>query len=346
MNIDETERFTFDDFLIAPRFSTVKSREDVSIKASLGDTLMDVPLITANMDTITGSNMAIAAMNAGAYSILHRFMTVEDNLTEFNRCKENGVIPGVSLGVSDYKERAEALIDAGATLVCVDMAHAHSVVCGDIVKYLRDKYSKDIYIVAGNVATYHGATYLIGCGASAVKAGIGSGSVCTTRIKTGIGVPQLSAVADVHEAIVDLGGTAKLISDGGVKTSGDIVKAIAAGADVVMSGSLFAGCDEVPIPGAYRGLASKEAQKAYHGSMAGWRTAEGVSREVSRRGPVSLVIQDLAGGIRSGCSYTGSLNLFELKQNAVFVRVTANSVRENGAHFQDAPTKILRNTLT
>jgi IMP dehydrogenase len=335
---------TFDDVLLVPGYNGIRSRQAVSTEVSLGRPSLPlelkVPLLSANMDTITGGDMAIALCRLGGLGILHRFMTIEQNVAEYRRVRAVGQV-GVSIGVSgDAMERAEALIAAGAEILCVDVAHGHSKMVNQTLRSLRDKYGDNLCIIAGNVATYAGADYLAAAGADVIKVGIGPGSVCTTRLKTGFGVPQLSAILDCRK--VDR----PLIADGGIRVPGDAVKALAAGASCVMLGGFLAGTEETPgekvarigsdgkecFVKVFRGMASREAQEDFMGAMADWKTAEGIAIEVPARGGVAGVIGDLMGGIRSGMTYCGARNIKELQRKAQFMEISRASVDESLPH--------------
>ena len=232
---------TFDDVLLVPGYNGIRSRQSVTTDVQITEALsLRIPVISSNMDTITGWQMAAAMAKLGGLGILHRFMSIEQNVAEYRRASESGAV-GVCVGVSgDAMERAEALVAAGASILCVDVAHGHSKMVNQMVRALRDKFGDNICIIAGNVATYAGADYLSAAGADVIKVGIGPGSVCTTRIKTGFGVPQLSAILDCRK--VDR----PLIADGGIRTPGDAVKALAAGACCVMLGGMLSGTNETP----------------------------------------------------------------------------------------------------
>lgn len=306
----------FDDVLIVPNYSHFESRKDVSTATRLGPYEFDIPIISANMDTVTGVDMARALSRLGGLPILHRFMDADTNVRVYlNSAALNAGQVGVSIGVTDgERERFDRLYFVGARIFCVDVAHAHNKLVGKMIKAVRAY--KDVFIIAGNVATYAGADYLASIGADAVKVGIGAGSVCTTRDKTGFGVPQLSAIMDC--ARVDI----PIIADGGMSKPGDVVKALAAGASMVMLGGMLAGTDEALGGQTYRGSASAEAQEDYFGSVADWKTAEGITAHVNRRGAVSSVIKDVVGGLRSGLTYAGAKNIVDLRRKATFMEVT------------------------
>lgn len=331
---------TFDDVLLVPGYNGVRSRQSVSTEVALGRLQLGIPILSANMDTITGAEMAMAMARLGGLGILHRFMRIEDNVAEFQRARQAGPV-AVSIGVTgDSLERAEALVSAGAEVLCVDVAHGHGKLMNQMVRALRDRFRDRLCIIAGNVATYAGADYLAAAGADVIKVGIGPGSVCTTRIKTGFGVPQLSALMDCRK--VDR----PLIADGGIRCPGDAVKALAAGASCVMLGGMLAGTEETPgetlervTPGGerirvkvFRGMASREAQEEYMGAMADWKTAEGIAIEVPAQGSVGAVIADMMGGIRSGLTYCGATDIKGLQRKAQFMEISRASFEEGTPH--------------
>jgi IMP dehydrogenase len=481
MKIRSTKGLTFDDVLLVPKRSAVASRRDVDTSTWLTPTIcLKVPIVSANMDTVTEAPMAIAMARAGGIGIIHRFMAIEAQARQVARVKRaegymvqdpysinqdatiaeartlmkhrevgglvvtNGgeeliglitqrdillapdddapvgsvmtlpdqiisVGPGTSfeeartllhqhrlekLPVVDEQgrlvglitaqdivkqqrypnatkddkgrlrvgaaigvrpndiERAEALLTAGADLLVVDIAHGHADHCIHIVKELRRNFP-EAQIVAGNVASKDGARDLAEVGADAIKVGVGPGSICTTRIVTGFGVPQLTAIMDSIEGIAETGRNIPIIADGGIKVSGDMVKALAAGASTVMIGSLFAGCDEAP--GAtvirdgrkfkvVRGMASLGAamgRKAVAGgeeesaeSQVDWDKVipEGVEAVVPYRGQVDELVYQLVGGLRSGLSYGGARTIEELQANAEFIEITPAGIRESHSH--------------
>jgi IMP dehydrogenase len=331
---------TFDDVLLVPGYNGIKSRQDVTTFVTLKHRRFEIPVASANMDTVTGLRMAEAITSAGGMAILHRFMSIEENVQVFKDCP-HPQRTGFSIGTgADSMARAEALIAAGADIVCVDVAHGHSKEVNRTIRSLREMYKDNIMIIAGNVATYAGADYLAAAGADVIKVGIGPGSVCTTRIKTGYGVPQLTAIMECRK--VDRA----LIADGGIRTPGDAVKAIAAGADFVMLGGMLAGTEETPglmlersLPNGqiqkfkqFRGMASKEAQEDFMGGMAEWKTAEGVAVEIPCRGSVRDVIQDVVGGLRSGLTYCGASDIKGLQRKAQFIEISAAGFREGTPH--------------
>ncbi len=329
-----TQTYTFDDVLLIPSYNHYESRRMVDI----GNTdksrklTLKLPIFTANMDTITEHRMANFIGEKGGMGVLHRFMSIDDNVKEFKLCK---YIPFVSIGCSEAElKRVEALRDAGANYFCLDVAHAHAKYVGQTIKKVR-QLIPEACLLAGNVATYAGADYLASCGADIIKVGIGGGSVCSTRIKTGFGVPTLYSVREC--ARVDR----SIIADGGLRTPGDIVKALAFGADFVMLGGMFAGTR--PTPGEpvkngdhlvkyYRGMASREAQADFLGDMPEWKTAEGVSTAVAYSENEEAIIADIIGGLRSGLTYGGAATISELQRKLNFNLITPAARTESLPH--------------
>lgn len=331
------EYFTFDDVLLVPRRSRVFSRKDVSLRSNFSrNIILDLPIVSANMDTVTESKMAIAMAQNGGIGIIHRFLTIEQQAEEVAKVKKARLLVGAALGVKDAIERAKAMIDAGADVLVVDIAHGHNERALWAIKILKKKFKK-IDIVGGNVATKHGVLDLIRAGADAIKIGIGPGAACTTRIVTGVGVPQLSAIIEAVAVAKKFG--VPIIADGGIKNSGDICKALAAGANTVMIGNLFAGTDEAPgehifEDGSgykiYRGMASRGVVISDDGF---YRTPEGKSGRVPYRGKAEGVLDDLASGLRSSMSYLGAKTIKEYQKNAEFIRVSHHTLKESSARL-------------
>lgn len=328
---------TFDDVLIVPAKSEVKSRRDPQLTSRLTRNFkIETPIISANMDTITESEMAIAMNALGGVGILHRFVTIPEQIEFVEKLKASGAqILSASIGVNgDYKERAEALIKAGVNVMTIDIAHGHSSSMMDVMKWLKDKWPQ-VDLIAGNMAMPEAAEDLINAGADAIKVGIGPGSMCTTRIITGCGVPQLTAIALCAE--IAQSHNVPVIADGGIKTSGDIVKAFAAGADTVMLGSMLSGTLETPgeIKNGrkqYRGMASKAAQVSWRGGVPEGMAAEGESTYVSIKGRAQDVILELTGGLRSGMSYVNATSVTEIREKARFIEMSSAGVYESKAH--------------
>lgn len=328
---------TFDDVLVIPTKSEVRSRRNPSLETKFTKTLpMGIPIISSNMDTVTEGAMAIAMHNLGGVGIIHRFLSIENQVAEVRMAISQGLKNvAASIGVnSDYKERAEALVKAGCNVITIDIAHGHSTSMVDTVKYLKDTFP-GVQVISGNVATPEGTYDLIIAGSDAIKVGIGPGSMCTTRIITGCGVPQLTAIAMCREVSNEYG--VPLIADGGIRTSGDIMKSLAAGAHSVMIGSLLAGTIETPGEikrgyKQYRGMASKAAQVSWRGELPEGMAPEGESCLVPCKGHVKDVINELCGGVRSGMSYINATTIDEIREKAYFMEVTSSGTRESVAH--------------
>lgn len=331
------EGLTFDDVLLEPKLTTIAHRDEVSVSTSITGGLypLKMPIISANMDSITGYEMALAMYKLGGLGIIHRFYkTIADQVNVVKCLKLSGVSTiAVSTGINNSQLDYAKLADAGANLFCLDVAHAHSTHVANHIKHNINELHGDFdfQVMAGNIATAEAVRMLLDCHINIFKVGIGPGSLCTTRIQTGCGVPQLTALDDVVNELEKYRGIYGVIADGGIRTSGDIVKALAIGANAVMIGRLFAGTDEAEMPNTYRGMASRQAQKE-------WKTTdpkyiEGESIEVPvKQGPVKNVVEKLIAGLRSGMSYTGSRNLGELKNNASFIRITNAGLIESHPH--------------
>lgn len=330
-----TQAITFDDVLLVPAYNHHESRRlvETSVTDRMGILTLELPVISSNMDTITESKMANFMASKGGMGALHRFMSIEENIAEFKRC--DGKV-FVSVGCNEAElERAQALQDVGAEYFCIDVAHAHAKYVGTMLKKLR-AVLRNGCIMAGNVATYAGADYLASCGADIIKAGIGGGSVCSTRIKTGFGVPMLTCIQDCARC------DRSIVADGGLRTPGDMVKALAFGADFIMIGGMLAGTE--PTPGdvitkdngdrikQYRGMASREAQQDFMGGMHEWKTAEGVATEVDYRDNQDAIMADIIGGIRSGLTYAGAETVKELQRKLDYMVVSQASRVESLPH--------------
>ncbi len=351
MKIKET--FTFDDVLLLPRRSRVFSRKDVSLKTQFSRHIsLDTPIVSANMDTVTEAPMAIAMAEAGGLGIIHRFLTIERQAEEVRKVKNAGkLLVGAAIGVKeDALDRAKALLDAGVDVLVVDIAHGHNERALKTTRLLKKKFP-GCEIVGGNVATVAGARDFIEAGADAVKVGIGSGAACITRIVTGVGVPQLSAVMET--ARIGKKYNVPIIADSGIRSSGDIAKALAAGASSVMLGSLLAGTDESPSEHIiekgihyklYRGMASSEAAEWQYNIIGAaakkddlYRSPEGKSGKVEYRGALCALLNDLTAGVRSSMSYLGAHTIKEFQKNAEFIRITRAGLTESHSH--DMTTK-------
>lgn len=337
----DNEYLTFDDVSLVPQFSDIESRHKINLYHSKNLSLA-VPFISANMRTVTGVEMIKALDDIGGFGILHRFFNsindLEKALIELNEAPYRF---GVSIGVNEDSYPLLELYDKYHVIyLCIDIAHGYHDKTFKMIEYIKSKYENKFKIIAGNVATGEAATQLVDAGADIVKVGIGGGSHCTTRVVTGHGVPQLSAirqVAEAREIYSKSGHSFGIIADGGIRNSGDIAKSIAAGADFVMLGKLLAGCEESPaelkrtvngLEKIYRGSASFEAQKLRRDNI----IAEGVQSSIPYTGPVKAIIYQLANGLKSALSYSGAHNLIEFQQKAQFIKITHNSYIEGTPH--------------
>jgi len=335
------EAVTYDDMLMVPQYSDIQSRSEVDISSELGrGKVLELPVIASPMDTVSEDRMAIAMNNAGGMAILHRYNTVEEQQALAQQVVDqtdwNGNV-AAAIGVTDdYMRRAEALVAVGVDTLCVDVAHGHHLLMKEALKNLREEYDNHIHIMAGNVCTLEGVNDLADWGADSIRCNIGGGSICSTRMVTGHGLPGLQTIFDCARTDRDV----KIIADGGIKTSGDIVKALAAGADFVMCGSLLAGTTESPgnvlklADGTqvkeYRGMASKDAQLDWRNKSS---TPEGVASYIPFKGSVLDILRDLEGGIKSGLSYSGVRSLTELRNKVEWARQTSAGTQESGTHI-------------
>ena len=356
---------TFNDVLLVPQYSEVLPK-DVVVSTKLAGLFLPTPIISSAMDTVTEAALATSLATAGGLGILHKNMSILDQVRQVQAVKQADVqgtsaavdakgqlLVGAAVGVSEESmARVDALVEAGVDIITIDSAHGHSKGVIDTVQAVRQRYNS-LPIIAGNVVSQAAATALIQAGASVIKVGVGPGSICTTRVVAGVGVPQLTAVMDVAEVTKAHG--VGLIADGGIQTSGDIVKAIAAGADAVMLGSLLASTVEAPgehvtIDGetykAYEGMGSLSAMQ--RGSKDRYfqtandvkkLVAEGVEGLVKVQGPLADVVYQLVGGIRQGMGYCGAIDLMALQANAEFIQVTAAGLAESHPHHIVMPAK-------
>jgi IMP dehydrogenase len=339
LKLERFRALTFDDVQLVPRYSSIRSRKkevDLSVKLNNSNIVLGAPFIASPMDKVSGPKMAVAIQREkGGIAILHRYCSIEQQCRDVSEVVAEGFDVGAAVGVSDdFLERASAVIAAGAGLICVDIAHGHHILMRDALSALRLKFP-NTHIMAGNVATLHGFNDLSDWGADSVRCGVGSGSICSTRIQTGHGVPMLQNIFDV----ANTNRATQIISDGGIREHGDIVKALGAGAHMVMMGSMFAGTDEAPGEvittergpmKSYRGMASPESQTEWRGF---YSSNEGVSTMIPYKGPLSVVLDGMTRGVEGGLSYSGARNLEELRLNAHFIEVSSASAIEAHPHI-------------
>lgn len=333
---------SYGDVLLVPHRSPVESRADVDLSTKLTPTVeLDAPVLSAPMDTVTEAETAIELSRLGGFGTVHRFLTMDEQAAEVAAVTDVGQRVGAAVGISeDYLERAERTLEAGATALVVDVAHGHLEMALDAVRDLATEF-EDVPLIAGNIATPDAVRDLAAAGADGVKVGIGPGSHCTTRVVAGAGVPQLTAVSEAAEAASDLDIT--IIADGGIRNSGDAVKALMAGADSVMMGRFFAGTRESPgeiverdgeTYKRSRGMATTAASNDRTDKDGAEPTAdEGVEALTPLAGPLESVTREFLAGIQSGLSYVGGNSIQEAREKAEFIRVAASARRREGAHF-------------
>ena len=341
------EALTFDDILLLPRFSNVlPSETDLSINLT-NKIKLKTPFLSSAMDTVTESKMAIAMAKSGGIGIIHRNLDIKKQTKEVIEVKKKNLYVGAAIGTNlEDVERAQSLISNGIDLLVIDTAHGHSEKVLKTLSKIK-KINSKIPICVGNIATAEAAKRLYNSGADIIKVGIGPGSICTTRMVAGIGVPQITAVMDVRNALK--GKSVKIISDGGIKFSGDIAKAIAAGADAIMMGSIFAGTEESPgkkfkikkkYYKQYRGMGSIGAMSAGSSNRYFQKNykdkskfvPEGVEGRVEYKGNVSKIIYQLKGGLRSSMGYIGAKKIKDIKKNAKFIKITKAGFYESMVH--------------
>ncbi len=335
MRIEYDVKLDFKDVLIRPKRSVLTSRSEVSLEREFrfknsGATWKGVPIIAANMDHTGTFEMAKALAKHQLLTAIDKFISPADWQVFATRNPEATAASFVSVGISeeDFVKAQEIIKVSKVKMICLDVANGYTERFVDFLKRLRDNYP-DTLIMAGNVVTGEMVEELLLSGADVVKIGIGPGSVCTTREKTGVGYPQLSAIIECADAAHGLGG--HVCADGGCTSPGDVAKAFAAGADFVMLGGMLSGHDEclgevIEEDGVrfkrFYGMSSKEAMEKYHGSVAEYRASEGRSVDVPYRGAVKNTVLDILGGIRSTCTYVGAHRLKELSKRTTFIRVT------------------------
>ena len=354
------ESLTFDDVLLLPRYSDIlPSETDISLSLTSKISLK-VPFLSSAMDTVTESKMAIAIASSGGIGVIHRNMSVKDQSREISMVKKKNLMVGAAVGTNkEDLERAKSLINNGCDLIVIDTAHGHSKKVLNTLSRLK-KIIKQIPICVGNIATAEAAKRLYNSGADIIKVGIGPGSICTTRMVAGIGVPQVSAIMEVKESLKKT--KIKIISDGGIKFSGDIAKALAAGADAIMMGSIFAGTDESPgkkfkfkgkIYKKYRGMGSIGAMSSGSANRYFQKNfkdkskfvPEGVEGRVEYKGNVSKIIYQLKGGLRSSMGYIGAKKLDQIKKNAKFIKITKAGFYESMVHSVEMTQKTINYKL-
>ena len=348
------EALTFDDVTMAPKYSEVLPSE-VDTSTKLSDNLkLKIPLLSSAMDTVTESKMAIAIAKAGGIGVIHRNLSIKKQIEEIKKVKKLNLLVGAAVGAGPLElKRAEAILKEKVDLIVVDTAHGHSKKVAEIIKAIKKKKNKKTALCAGNIAKTEAAKFLIKLGVDIVKVGIGPGSICTTRLIAGIGVPQLSAILEVKKGVKN--NSVKIISDGGIKYSGDLAKALSAGADAIMIGSLFAGSRETlgklikkngKLFKSFRGMGSVGAMNK--GSADRYfqikqrdvskYVPEGVEGFVKYKGDVKNIIYKLIGGLKSSMGYLGAKKVSNLKNKPNFVKITKAGFYESMVHNVDEVT--------
>lgn len=364
------EALTYDDIQIIPAFSEITHRSNCNIVTKISRRYaIKTPIVSAPMDSVTEWQMAHKMWELGGIGFIHRFMSMEDQADQVKKAKEwedsfgriphtiggvgistSGIGPNILIGASigaidDFLKRAKMLVDAGAHVLLLDVAHGHHTLVWDALSKLKNEiYTRDhrmVDIIAGNIATAAAAKDLIKWGADGLRVGIGNGSLCETRIRTGVGVPQITALMNIVKIAKKHG--VPVIADGGIRTSGDVAKALALGADTVMLGSLFAGTKESPgetvqighfpdeaLYKQYRGSAS-QSSKLDHGESLD--NIEGNSKMIPYKGKTKRIFNTLIDGIKSSMSYVGAMSLDEFHEKAEFITVTSNGIIEAQPHL-------------
>jgi IMP dehydrogenase len=327
------EGLTFDDVLLQPQYSDIETRTKINTNSN-GLIQLDLPVLSANMDTVTEDEMAIAMSKAGGAGILHRFCGPHKLSYMLDKVGDNTGFRIPSVGVAKNDPLLNMLCDKELSFICVDVAHGHHKLVVEKLSEIKKRMPL-VTIIAGNVATSEGVRFLINVGANIIKVGIGGGAVCSTRTTTAHGVPQVTATYQCAETAREMGG--EIICDGGIRKIGDIAIALACGASYVMIGSMLAGAPETPgdildvdgkIVKEYRGMASFNAQQAIGKD----RTPEGVSQLVPLGTSVYHKMKEIKGGLQSALSYSGARSLNEFRSKALFMRITPASFTEGTTH--------------
>ena len=337
--------YTFDDIQIVPKYSEVTSRSECNLTTRFTKQYkLGTPLVASPMDTVTEDKMAIAIASHGGVGIIHRFMGIEKQSNQVRKVKEQEKLVSAAIGATgDYQERAQELVNAGAIVLLIDVAHGNTKQVHDAIRWCKQNLPHYVDIIAGNVATYDGAKNLAKWGADGIRVGIGNGSLCETRIRTGVGIPQVTALIESIRAVEESGIDVPIIADGGIRMTGDVAKALSLGADTVMVGSLLAGTRESPgeihrmgmwpneqLFKKYRGSASAEV-KQVHGLEE--KNVEGNSKVIPYKGKIERIISDINDGVRSSMSYVNATDMSEFHAQCDHVLITQNGLIEAKPHL-------------
>jgi len=337
--------YTYDDIQIIPRYSEIESRGQCDLTSRFTKRyVIGTPLVSAPMDTVTDSAMALAIASHGGVGVVHRFMSIDKQVDNVRRIKQQEKLVSAAIGATgDFKERAIELTNSGAIVLLIDVAHGNTKQVRDAILWCKENLPEWVDIIAGNVATGEGARNLAQWGADGIRIGIGNGSLCETRIRTGIGIPQVTALIDSIRAVEETGIDVPIIADGGVRMTGDVAKALSLGADSVMLGSLLAGTRESPgeiqrmgmwpneqLFKKYRGSASAEV-KQVHGLEE--KNVEGNSKLIPYKGKVERIINDIRDGVRSAMSYVNARTITEFQTNSDHILITQNGLIEAKPHL-------------
>ncbi len=344
------DSFTFDDVTLVPKYSSILPSETITSTKISHNLNLQIPLMSSAMDTVTESKMAIALSKSGGIGVIHRNLSIQKQIREVKKVKKNNFPVGAAIGVNPKDiEKVYKLLEAKVNLIVIDTAHGHTQKVLSMIKKIKKKFKKST-LCAGNIATGKAAKFLADAGVDIVKVGIGPGSICTTRLVTGIGVPQLSAILEVKKALKNY--KTSIISDGGIKFSGDIAKAIAAGADAIMIGSLFSGTIESPgktfkyrgkLYKNFRGMGSVgamsvgSADRYYQEKFKNTSkyVPEGVEGIVKFKGSVNKIIYNLIGGLKSSMGYLGAKTIKDLQKKGEFIKISKAGFYESMVHNVD-----------
>lgn len=343
------EYLTYDDVQILPKYSETIHRSDCDISTQITKNVkLEIPIVSSPMDTVTEIDMAYIMGYYGGMGIIHRFMNIDEQSKivgdvsyERNQWGHDGLLVGAAIGVTgDFIERAQALVDVGCPVLCIDVAHGHHKLVKEAMRRIKNEVNGKVDILVGNIASKEAASDLCEWGADGLRIGIGGGSLCSTRIQTGIGVPMVSSILDCV-SVAD-GYDVPCMADGGIRSIGDVCKGLGAGADTVMLGSLLSGTKESPGSITKQGEWPNEVlQKKYRGSASldskldrgESKNVEGYSTTVPYKGKVHRILFDIIDGLKSSMSYVGADNLNDYHAKTEFIKITSSGIVEAKPHL-------------